>query len=66
MIRFELNIECDDGQRQKAVASVRRAEDVSAFQSERQNLSKRRRLSFRGGIGFAVFCPRCQAGKEAA
>jgi hypothetical protein len=64
MIRFELNIVCDDGQRQRVVASARRGRDVSAFQSERQNLHRSRRVSFRGGIGFSVFCPRCAGRKE--
>lgn len=66
MIRFELNIVCDDGQRQKAVASVRRPGEVSAFQSERANAHKSRRLSFRGGLGFSAFCPRCRHDKEVA
>ena len=64
MIRFELNIVCDDAHRQRAVASARRGNQDSAFQSERANQHKRRRVSFRGGFGFAAFCPRCRAGKD--
>ena len=65
MIRFEFNIISDAGQRHDATASARRTE-FAGFQSGREKISTRRRVSFRGGIGFARFCPRCAGKKEAA